>query len=550
MLARIVIPVLMICLRAAAQPPLSMNMVDVGGWDMPGLTYNDVWGYTSNGNEYAILGSLQKVHFLNVSSPTPNLVAEFSPGASSIWRDFKTYGSYAYGVADQGSEGLLIFNLANLPGSVSLVTQTTAFFERAHNIFIDQASGRLYVAGANTQGQGLIILSLANPTSPTLLGSVNLQNHGGPLSSYVHDVHVYGNLAFCSHGGAQALYIYRVDNPANPVYFTHMSGYYQSGYNHSSWLNGTGQYLVFADETHGSSLKIMDLANRTNLVITDFFGSDMLQLGTSIAHNPFINGNYCYVSYYHEGVQVFDISNPADVVKVAYYDTYPSNSNYLGYEGCWGVYPFLPSGKILASDIDHGLFVLLMDLQAPLPVELISFTGKKVENGVRLEWETASESNNDHFEIERSLDGENFKSIAKISGQGTTTQAHTYSFLDTAPWPMENYYRLKQVDFDGEATFSDIVAVDFSNWGDIIISPAIARKGVPLTLQFANQAPGQWHLSVTGLDGHMYQSDDIGDFEQGGSWSLSTDMLPMGIYFLIIRNTSGHSRTYRFVVAE
>src|SRR5690606_27722698 len=86
---------------------------------------------------------------------------------------------------------------------------------------------------------------------------------------------------------------------------------------------------------------------------TDYhlFKSQLLENNpNSIAHNPFIKGDLCFIAYYHDGVQVFDISDPENIVRIAYYDTY-SNTNYDGYEGCWGVYPFLESGNIIASDI-------------------------------------------------------------------------------------------------------------------------------------------------------------------------------------------------------
>lgn len=134
-----------------------------------GIQYNDLWGYSDQlGGEYVILGTAQKILFINISNPaTPNLIASFNGGASSIWRDFKTYGHYAYGVADQGSEGLIVFDLQNLPNSVTKVSQITTDFQRAHNIYIDASSGRLYVAGSNTLSEGRIVLDVgANPTNP------------------------------------------------------------------------------------------------------------------------------------------------------------------------------------------------------------------------------------------------------------------------------------------------------------------------------------------------------------------------------------------------
>ena len=158
---------------------VSQNMALWSQWDddmLPssgGLTYNDIWGYADAiGNEYAILGSLKMVHFINVSNPAnPVEAVTLTPGSSSIWRDFKTYGTYAYGVADQGSEGLLVMDLSDLPASVTLTNQLKDDFTRAHNIFIDVPNGRLYVAGSNTRNQGLWVYDIAtDPANPIRIG--------------------------------------------------------------------------------------------------------------------------------------------------------------------------------------------------------------------------------------------------------------------------------------------------------------------------------------------------------------------------------------------
>jgi hypothetical protein len=80
--------------------------------------------------------------------------------------------------------------------------------------------------------------------------------------------------------------------------------------------------------------------------------------------------------------------------------------------------------------------------------------------GVKLEWETSSEINNDYFEIQRSANGIDFNAIGEVDGSGTTHEHHDYSFLDTKPYRGINYYRLKQVDYDGQFSYSDIVFVD------------------------------------------------------------------------------------------
>ncbi len=347
----------------------SNNMTLLAQWDdntLPALTdgqaYNDCWGYTAGNREYAILGSLRHNMFFDVTNPTaPVLIDSLSAptgGGSSIWRDFKTYKTYCYAVADQTSQGLLIYSLRNLPAQVTLDTQITSGFVRAHNIYIDGPGKRLYVAGANTCGSGVIVYDLTVPDRPVNLGCVNT---GG----YVHDVHVRNHIAYLSSGNP-GLRVYDLTNPASPLFKASYASpipYGSSMYNHSSWLNDAGNTLVIAYETRGIKLESVDVTNyaSNDINFLDTFYSQNLGAVSpgSIVHNPFIRGNYVYCAYYHEGIVAFDMSNPSNIGSPqAFYDTEPSNTNYNGWMGPWGVYPYLPSGTIVGSDMRHGLFLL------------------------------------------------------------------------------------------------------------------------------------------------------------------------------------------------
>ena len=88
----------------------------------------------------------------------------------------------------------------------------------------------------------------------------------------------------------------------------------------------------------------------------------------------------------------------------------------------------------------------------PLPVSLISFTGASLGENIRLNWSTASEQKNSHFEILRSADGKTFENIGTVQGNGTSSEQHFYSYTDRSPLAGVNYYRLKQVDYNGTAT--------------------------------------------------------------------------------------------------
>lgn len=106
-----------------------------------------------------------------------------------------------------------------------------------------------------------------------------------------------------------------------------------------------------------------------------------------------------------------------------------------------------------------------------LPIELISFESAIQQNGITLNWTTASELNNSHFEIERSTDGSNWQVIGQVNGAGTTTTERTYSYLDTRPAIGTNYYRLKQVDLDGAYDYSEVVSAVLRSAGMLAFSP-------------------------------------------------------------------------------
>ena len=105
---------------------------------------------------------------------------------------------------------------------------------------------------------------------------------------------------------------------------------------------------------------------------------------------------------------------------------------------------------------------------SPLPVTLSSFKGKLTPDGVALNWTTSSEINNDRFEIERSTTGKNFERIGEVKGNGNSSTTKTYSFVDPNPGLGTNYYRLRQVDFDGKSEYSKIVHVKNGNKAELM----------------------------------------------------------------------------------
>jgi choice-of-anchor B domain-containing protein len=345
------------CTISFAQDSLNMRRNSV--WAFSGASaYNDCWGYVANGREYAILGSNWGTHFIDITNPDQPISKGNFVGKSTnvIWRDFKTFGHYAYGVADGAQNSLQIFDLQYLPDSVVKIYDKDSLSRSCHNIFIE--GNRLYMA-SNTRGfsfYSMEILSLANPTEPSLIGTLN----NGGLFNETHDVYVIRDTAFCSGGSGGTsgggLFIYDYRNPTAPVLISSITSYPEKGYNHSSWVSADRRKLVFADETHGSALKLYNISDITNPTLMGIFRSNP----GAIVHNPYILGDSVYLSYYHDGARVFSIADSANLAQVAYFDTYPGNIGYPGFEGAWGIYPFLPSKTIIASDISTGLHVLTL----------------------------------------------------------------------------------------------------------------------------------------------------------------------------------------------
>ncbi|MEN8927380.1 MAG: choice-of-anchor B family protein, partial [Flavobacteriales bacterium] len=141
---------------------------------------------------------------------------------------------------------------------------------------------------------------------------------------------------------------------STPVLLGSLTSYPDAGYNHSGWLSEDGKTYAMGDETHGKKLKIIDVSDVSNMTFLDTVG---LNSSRAIIHNQIIKGDLVYVAYYYDGVYIYDIKNPSSPKLTGFFDT-STEINGRSFRGCWGIYPFLPSGVLLASDMQEGLFVL------------------------------------------------------------------------------------------------------------------------------------------------------------------------------------------------
>lgn len=315
--------------------------------------YSDCWGYTApNGTEYGIIGSTNGTHIIDLNSCRE---VSFYPGAFQgsgvVHRDFKTYKHYLYAVCDEGRSTLQVFDLQYLPDSLHLVYESNpADLTRTHDLFIDTAKGRLYCAsvhGDTTRSDYMRIYSLADPEHPVLELQFNQFDN-------IHSLYVSNDTAYLS---ASFYGLVVVDFSTLPNYrvLGTLTGYPNKGYNHSNWLNNK-RVGVMADETHGLPVKIIDAASSGNVRIRSSF-SPRPGDSTCIPHNPFVLDHTAFISYYYDGLQILDISDPYNPVRTGYYDTY-MGPNRQSFAGAWGTYPYYASRRVIVSDMQSGLYVL------------------------------------------------------------------------------------------------------------------------------------------------------------------------------------------------
>ena len=331
----------------------------IGHWDDPNIVeavfdnpYHDVWGTTINNVEYGIISSTDGFHFFNLSGDGTSMdpvayVAGTAQGGGIAHRDMKVYQNYLYAVADEGPSTLQVFDMSVLPEDPVLVYESNEFLTTTHNIFIDEDNGVLYAAGGN--GFSLKLLSLEDPENPTLLGTFPSPTF--PNLPYIHDLYVRDNIAYLN-ASFFGLIVMDFTNPADPQVLGTMDSYIQQGYNHSGWQSENGDYYFMCDETHGTDIKVVDVRDLEDINVVATMNA--ASTSNQIVHNVYVQGDLLFTSYYYDGLQVFDISNPNFPRRVAYYDTSElENISYFG--GAWGIF-VLPSGRALISDMNNGFY--------------------------------------------------------------------------------------------------------------------------------------------------------------------------------------------------
>jgi choice-of-anchor B domain-containing protein len=350
----------------------------------------NVWGFVdlNDDREYAVVGLSDGTAVVEVTDPANPREIVTIPGNTSSWREVKIYQffdipsngyrAYAYVTTEAPGSGLQVIDLGDLPATATLAatlsdtgsqhTPYIANIDYATNMALPGAEAFLYLAGSDLAGGAWRAYSLANPALPQLVATAP------PGTEYVHDATSLlitdARTSQCGIGhdpcevyvdfNENSVDLWDVTDKTAPIRLSSTT-YSDASYTHSGWPTADQRHIFVHDETEEIfagirtqiyTMNVDDLRNP--FIVASYQGPD-----TTTDHNGYVKDGFLYVSHYRRGLVVFDANDPLDLAEVANFDSFLAPaSNSAGTDGAWGVYPFLPSGTVVVSDISNGLFVL------------------------------------------------------------------------------------------------------------------------------------------------------------------------------------------------
>ncbi len=361
---------------AAGHPCANVDLqAFVANSAMGGGNGNDVWGWTDplTAREYALMGLTTGTSFLDVTDPANPLFLGHLPthSVNSTWRGIKVYAEHAFVVSEAAGHGMQVFDLKqlrNVPAPPATFAETAHYsgFATAHTLAINEQTGFAYAAGSDTCAGGLHIVNIQNPANPVMAGCFSADGYSHETQCVIYQGPDSAHLGreICFNSNEDTLTIVNVTDKSNPAQLTRAT-YSESGYTHQGWLTEDHAFFLLNDESDETNL-----GANTRTHIWDVRDLDAPQriaiyeaAVRSIDHNLYVRGNFVYEANYRSGLRILDLSQVAQgrLREVAYFDTFPADDT-AAFNSLWSNYPFFPSGTILGSDIEQGLFVLRHDL--------------------------------------------------------------------------------------------------------------------------------------------------------------------------------------------
>lgn len=322
-----------------------------------GQSLANICGYVDKtGKEYALVGASKGTSIVDISNPDKPVEVKFITGPQSSWREIKVRGDYAY-VTTEGGGGLVIINMASLPDPAGIVSKSWTAAGSAgtltsiHALHIDK--NFVYLYGSKLCNGGAVVADITDPYNPVYVG--NYQHALGGQNAYVHDGYVRNDTLYACHIYKGFTDIIDFRDKKNPKVLGTVET--PTKFSHNAWLTENSKFMFTTDETKNSWLTAYDVSNPANITEVDRIQSN--PTSNSAVHNTHIikvdGHQYAVTSWYRDGFTIVAVDRPNNLVQVGNYDTYSGSGE--GFNGDWGVFPYFPSGTIVVSNIEDGLWV-------------------------------------------------------------------------------------------------------------------------------------------------------------------------------------------------
>ena len=359
---------------------------------------NDHWGWTDleTGNDYVIFGLSNGTTFIDITDRANpiylgKLMNEDAP-LVSVWRDIKVYDNHAFIAGDiPTNDGLQVFDLTQLRNVTNPPVTFTAdahydLFGPGHNLWINEASGYLYVFRSDTCNGGIHMVNIQDPLTPAFAGC--FAENDVPLSDsecvmYTGPDTDYTDREICFIGSDDNVSIGDVTDKAAPTMIANFdyNGIVRA---HQGSLTPDQRYWLLSDTMdemqngHNTRTYVIDVQDLDAPVILGVYEHDT----TARDHNVYIIGDTAYQSNWRAGLRILDISGLPDTnfSETGYFDIVP-DSDSVAISGAWSNYPWWSDGVVTISGTDEGLFVL-QPVTTPTDVALNRFAGAQTTSHV------------------------------------------------------------------------------------------------------------------------------------------------------------------------
>ncbi len=504
-----------------------------------GQSLANICGYVDKtGKEYALVATSKGTSIVDISNPDSPKEVKMVTGPSSTWREIKVKGDYAY-VATEGGGGLQIINLSSLPTASGIVNKSwtggsAGSLTSIHALHID--GNYVYLYGSKLFNGGALVADIKDPYNPVYVG--NYQNAQGGKNAYIHDGYVRNDTLYACHIYMGFTDIVDFRDKKNPKMLG--SVVTPGKFSHNSWLNENSKVMFTTDEVDNSFLTAYDISNPANITEIDRIQSN--PGSKSVVHNTHIikvgDGQFAVTSWYKDGFTIVDVTRPANMIQVGNYDTYSGSGG--GMSGAWGVFPFFPSGNIVVSNIDEGLFVFTPTYKRACYLEGIvtdSITNLPI-NGATIEITNASitEKSNISGGYSTGMASPGGTYDIKYSATNYITKTLPGVKLSSGVLTVKNV-RLLSKSYNGiNENELDVASVN--------AYPNPFTNDITISYEFQNRLLAGSMLEVRDMLGRTVDKIEIDQIK--GSVNLSPNV-PAGVYFVRIVNGTSSSSPVKIV---